>query len=182
MAIDMGYYAPDEVSVSILGKTLEGFSEDSFVSIEPQNESLQLKTSMDGFSQAVGYPVKTHIVKISLQQTSPSNTVLHTLMTLHKSLGSSLKLPLIIRSAELETSFTATDVWFKKEPTYSFGSGMGIVEWEFFTKDASYVIGGNDGQDEIADMSGMINQAINVAGLLNVDLGSVLGTLGGFFS
>lgn len=179
--MDLGYYSPMNVSASILGKTIEGFAEDTFITIEAQDENYQTKTSMDGMVQVSGIPVKTHIVRISLQATSPVNTLLHALMTMHKQFGSKLRIPLIIKSRDTNTSFSATEVWFKKEPAMSFGSSMHIVEWEFYTKNAVYAIGGND-DGTFGDIAGMISQATQLAGFLNLDLDSMLGTAKGLFS
>lgn len=179
--MDLGYYSPMNVTASILGKKIEGFADDSFISIEAQNDSFQTKMSMDGMVQVVGSPVTMHNVKISLQATSPMNSVLFALLTLHKQFGSKLRIPLIIKSEDTNTSFSATEVWFKREPNVTLGSSMGIIEWDFITKNAVRSIGGNS-DGGIDDLAGMISQATQLAGYLDLDLGSMLGTASGFFS
>lgn len=179
--MDLMYYSPTSVHVSILGKTIEGFAEDSFITIEPQNENYQTKTSMDGMVQMSGLPVRIHVVRLTLQQTAPVNALLHALMIMHKQFGSKLRIPIIIKSEDTNTSFTATEIWFRKEPTVSFGGGMNVVEWEFFTKNAVYSIGGND-DGSMQDLSQMVSQATQLAGLVNIDLDSILGTVGNLFS
>lgn len=179
--MDLMYYSPMNVHASILGKDFVGYAEDEFITIEAQSENYTTKTSMDGMVQVSGVPVKTHVVTVALQATSPMNTLLHALMVLHKQFGSKLKLPLMIKSTDTNTTFSATDVWFKKEPQMAFGSGMHIVVWEFYTKNAVYAIGGND-DGSFADIAQMISQATQLAGYLNLDLDSMLGTAQGLFS
>lgn len=179
--MDLMYYSPMNVSISMLGKEFVGLAEDSFLTIESQSENYTATTSMDGMVQVSGIPVKTHIVTVSLQATSPVNALLHALMVMHRQFGSKLKLPLIVKSTDTNTTFTATDVWFKKEPQMAFGSGMHIVVWEFYTKNAVYSIGGND-DGSFEDIAQMISQATQMAGYLNLDLDTMLGTAQGLFS
>ena len=180
--MELGYYSPMNVHASILGKTIEGFAEDSFITIEAEAENYTgTKTSMDGMVQLTDRAVKTHVVKIALQATSPVNTLLHALMIMQRQFGSKLRIPLIIKSDDTNTTFTATEVWFKREPVMTFGSGMHVVEWEFYTKNAVYAIGGND-DGSFGDLAQMISQATQFAGFLNLDLDSMLGTARGLFS
>lgn len=179
--MDLMYYSPMNVHASMLGKEFVGLAEDQFITIEAQSENYTTKTSQDGMVQVGGIPVKTHVVTISLQATSPMNALLHSLMVMHKQFGSKLKLPLMIKSDDTNTSFSATDVWFKREPQMTFGSGMHIVVWEFYTKNALYTIGGND-DGSFEDLAQMVSQATQLAGFLNLDLDSMLGTAQGLFA
>ena len=180
--MELGYYSPMNVHASILGKTIEGFAEDTFITIEAESDNYQsTKTSMDGMVQMAARPVKTHTVRLSLQATSPVNTLLHALMVMHRQFGSKLRIPLIIKSQDTNTTFSATEVWFKREPTMVFGSGMHVVEWEFYTKNAVFAIGGND-DGSFGDLASMISQATQFAGFLNLDLDSMLGTAQGLSS
>lgn len=179
---DIMYYSSSEVYMSILGKTMEGFAEDTFISIEPQEDSFKMKTSMDGLVQVSGIPAHIHNVTLSLQQTSPVNTLLHALFILHRKFGTKLRIPLLIRDDSTGTSFYASEVWFKTEPTLTFGANMNILQWQFMTKNAVYKINGNGSEDTSSDILQMVSEATQLAGLLNIDLDTMLGTASDLFT
>lgn len=180
MINELMYYSPMDVQFTLLGKTISGYAEDNFIVIEPQNDTSTMKDSMDGRVQITQKPNAMYTVTLSLQQTSPDNTLLSALHTIYKRFGKTLKLPLIIKDHSTGTVMYATDVFFRREPTVTFGSGMNTMNWEFNVKNPTFTIAGNPLGDN-SEIERMINQAVQLAGYLDIDLSSILGTVNNLF-
>lgn len=175
----MWTYSPIDVNASILGIDIEGFASETFINIDPDSPTFTYKRAMDGSSMAIINKFAAYNVKFTLQQSSPANTWLHLLFNLFKTHGIQFAMPILIRDNSGSTTFFAKDCWFDKEPSTSFASTIGNVEWSIRCNKGSYTIGGNGTAGNAADIIQAVTMALGIAGTLGVDLGGFSQALGG---
>lgn len=150
----MWTYDPSSVSITFAGKPLEGFVSDNFVSITRESPLYTSKRAMDGTVAITQQRYSRWTVKITLQQSSPSNNLLDGVQKImfEKNITAMQFLPLIIKDHSGDTMFFAKDVWLEQVPEQSFGSGMGTREWLFVCNDVTSIIGGNsEDTDSVAE-------------------------------
>jgi hypothetical protein len=161
-------YNPSDVKASILGFDVTGYTE---ISITPDAKTFSFKRAMDGSTMAIQNRFQTYTVKLSLHQSSSTNTWLHLLYKLFKRYGLAFIMPVLIRDTSGNTTFFATDCWFEGEPDSSFSGTLGNVEWVIKCNDGSYTRGGNGDTPIIVSIITAVQTALAVAGGLGVDLG-----------
>ena len=174
----MWTYSPIDVNASVLGIDIEGFASETFINIEPDSPTFTYKRAMDGSSMAIINKFAAYNVKFTLQQSSTANTWLHLLYNLFKTYGIEFAMPILIRDSSGTTSFFAKDCWFDKEPTVSFGTTLGNIEWSIRCNSGSYSIGGNGKAGNAADIIQAVTQALEVSKTLGIDLSSFSHALG----
>lgn len=136
-------YIPSEVSCTVFGIGLDGFSTDTVVDIERLEAATTFRKAMDGSGTAFLDKFGTYRVTIHLEQTSESNTILHLIFKVYQMTGINIAMPLIITDKSGSTSFTSVDTFFENEPPTSFGAESGTSTWTFICHNASYTKGGN---------------------------------------
>lgn len=167
----MWTYSPKDVNASILGIDVEGFTSDTFITITPDNPTFTYRRAMDGSTTATMNRFSTYTVVLTLHQSSPANTWLHLLYGLFKEQGIKFLMPVLIKDTRGSTSFFATDCWFDLEPTTTFSGKLENTEWRIKCNNGTYVKGGNGSNDEVTEIIGAIQLALDLAGTLGVDLG-----------
>lgn len=168
----MWTYSPADVSASILGIDVTGYASDTFISIESDSPTFTYRKSMDGGTMAIANKFNAYNVKLTLHQSSPSNTWLHLLHGLFSTYGIAFKMPVLIRDNSGSTTFFCTDCWFDKEPSVTFANTLQNTEWNLRCNRGTMSIGGNGDNSHIADILQSITTALGVADSLGVNLGA----------
>lgn len=185
-------YSPSDISITLAGTKLFGFSTGQVVSIKRETPVFSHKRSMDGSVVVTTNKHTTYTITVSLAQTSPSNQFLHQVQKLQaksvnvlnnrtpnsglsglskfKSITSSLmtKLPLIIKSDD--SLLFSVKVWLPDEPEVVFSNGIENRVWTFKCFEATHVISGVDDDNDFLDAL----QAITT-------ISGAVDTLGGLF-
>ena len=134
-------YSPDRVIVLVNGVPLRGFGEDTFVEITPDAD---LSTKQVGADGEVARSISTNKcceVTVTLQQTSPSNDFLSTLIEVD-ALSGGVLFPLTIQDLRGRTMFAVSQAWISKRPTLTFGREVTNREWSISTGGPSVWIAG----------------------------------------
>lgn len=136
-------YSPDRVVVLVNGVPMGGFGEDTFVEITPVADLSTMQVGADGEVARSISTNKCCTVAITLQQTSPSNDVLSTLIELD-TLSGGVLFPLTVQDLRGRTLFTVSQAWISKRPTLTFGRETTNRVWEISTGGPSvWIAGGN---------------------------------------
>lgn len=164
-------YSPIDVHSSILGIGITGYTNGTFVKIEPDSPTFSYKRAMDGSVMVTRNPYAAYNVTITLDSTSPSNTWLHLLYKIFKTYGIKFKMPVMIRDKKGVTSFFSTDCWFDEEPPTEFSTSVVPVEWKLRCNDGTYIKGGNGDVAAVNNIFQSVATALAVANMAGIDLG-----------
>lgn len=167
----MQTYVPSDVTLNVLGLDVEGYTDGTFISIQPEKQTYSFRRTFDGSTMAIRDKWQTYKLTITLHQTSPSNNWLHLLYTLFKEYNIPFVIPILMRDKSGSTTFFASDCWFEKEPVANFGSQVGDTAWEIRCNNGVMRLGGNGGVGAVFEIVAAIQGALALAGNLGIDLG-----------
>ena len=144
MANESRVYNPARVLAIVGVVPLQGFGEDTFISIEPMSDSMTSKSGVDGeVSRSIGTDGR-HLVTITLMQTSPSNDVLSGLVQVDRLTCGGASFPFKLEDLCGRTLFFAGTAWVKRRPNITFGREVSEREWQIETGTPTInIIGGN---------------------------------------
>lgn len=123
-----------EVIVTLGSRVIDGFADDSFVTIEPAGEGTSSVCGCDGEHSRSMDPNKSVNVKIVLNQTSDSNKFMNQLLKLDQDTGEGI-VPLMITDLRGGLLAHADEAYIKKRPSTVYGKNTQNREWEIATGD-----------------------------------------------
>lgn len=129
-------YNPKDTLVAAGTHAVTGYADDSFISIEPSGDGITKKTGCDGEIVRSISPDKSYVVKITLLQTSDSNSFLQESYNRDVEYGDAI-FPLMIQDLMGSLLFSADQAWVAKPATRGRGKEAGTNEWEIHTGMAS---------------------------------------------
>jgi hypothetical protein len=139
-------YDPKKVAVIVAGVPMGGFADGSFITAERTNDSFSKVSGSDGIVSRAKSNDKSGSIKITLQQTSPSNDVLAGIQLLDEMTNTGI-VPVIIQDFSGRSTFVSAFAWIKKPPAGEFTKEISNREWEFECADIDLRHGGNVGID-----------------------------------
>lgn len=125
-------YNPKEVTVAFGNHIVSGFADDSFVTIDPNGDGVTKKVGCDGEIVRSISPDDTYIVKVSLLQTSDTNSYLQERLAKDRKDGSGM-FPIIVKDLKGGLVFSADAAWAKGPASRGYGKEAGNREWELHT-------------------------------------------------
>ena len=125
-------YNPREVTVALGSHIVSGFADDSFVSIDPNGDGVTKKVGCDGEIVRSISPDDTYIVKLSLLQTSDTNSFLQERLAKDRKDGSGM-FPIIVKDLKGGLVFSCDAAWPKGPASRGYGKEAGNREWELHT-------------------------------------------------
>lgn len=125
-------YDPKKVIVTFGGVPLSGFTDGTFVQIDPNTEGWTKSVGADGEVVRSFSNDNTHTVQITLQQTSASNDYLSTIHNTDKMTGNGV-LPLTITDLNGTTLHFWAEAWISTDPSWGFGNDVTERQWTFHT-------------------------------------------------
>lgn len=125
-------YNPQEVTVAFGSHIVSGYAEDSFVTIDPNGDGVTKKVGCDGEIVRSISPDRTYIVKISLLQTSDTNSWLQKRVKKDRKDGSGA-FPILVKDLKGGLVFSADAAWPKGPASRGYGKEAGNREWEIHT-------------------------------------------------
>ncbi|RPK29868.1 phage structural protein [Paenibacillus xylanexedens] len=127
----MKTYDPKDITVTIKGVYLTGFSED-MVEIEKDEENFETKVGAQGDAQRnkINNPLAT--VTITLLGSSPQIKFMNNLANTGE------LFPFSLIDAGLDENVTATEAYVKKQPTRTYGTELEDREFELQLIDAQF--------------------------------------------
>ena len=84
-------YDPKKVLIAIGSHSVSGYADDSYVSVEPSGDGTTKKTGCDGEIVRSMSPDHSFVVKITLLQTSDSNSYLQNLYNRDQETGDAIE-------------------------------------------------------------------------------------------
>lgn len=160
-------YSPLDVSVILDGHQITGFIDGAFISIElPQEQQFRIRRAADGSTYRSYHPITGLFLRITLNQSSPSNDFLNDML---KTDTVSLQnfFSLMLKDNNGSTALHAGECFIMKAPDVSFSTSIEEREWVVYCSEISeYTIGGNEQPDGLATVfNDVINAVKTVKGL-----------------
>lgn len=128
-------YNPKEVIVTLGVHIVTGYADDSFVTIDPNGDGITKKVGCDGEIVRSISPDKTYTVKLSLLQTSASNSFLQERYNQDQKDGNGL-FPILIHDLQGGLLFSSEAAWAAKVASRGYGKEANNREWEIHTAEA----------------------------------------------
>lgn len=136
MSAKIKTYNPKEVVIAAGSHLVSGLADDSFVNIEANGDGITKKVGCDGEVVRSVSPDGTYKVKISLLQTSDSNTFFSNMVDLDRDTGEGM-FPLLIKDLKGNEVFSTEAAWVTKKAAFGRGKESTNREWELETGDAT---------------------------------------------
>ena len=125
-------YNPKEITIACGNHIITGYAEDSFVTIDPNGDGITKKVGCDGEIVRSISPDDTSVIKISLLQTSESNSWLQARYNEDKKTGNGM-FPVLIKDLKGGMVFSTDAAWAIKPTSRTFGKEAGNRDWEIHT-------------------------------------------------
>lgn len=122
---------PRAITLLYGGRPIDGFGEDSFVSVEKAEDGYSSKTGCDGFITRSRMASNLHKGKFTLLAKSPSNAYLSACYNADRAAPNGIVLPILIRDQLGTASFFALEAWITKPAPWEAGKTEGQCEWEW---------------------------------------------------
>lgn len=129
-------YNPKEVVIALGNHIVTGFADDSFVTIEPSGDGITKKVGCDGEIVRSVSPDDTYTVKVSLLQTSPTNSYLQGKVKQDVKNGNGL-FTITVKDLKGGMVFNASSAWAVKSASRGYGKEASNREWEIQTGSAT---------------------------------------------
>lgn len=129
-------YNPKEVTVSCGSHIVEGFADDSFITIEFNGDGITKKVGCDGEIARAVSPDDTFKVKIVLLQTSDSSAYFSQMADLDRDTGEGM-FPILIKDLKGGQVFSTEAAWVVKKSPLNRGKDTNNREWELDTGSAT---------------------------------------------
>lgn len=136
MAGKIATYNPKKVTVSLGNHIASGYADDSFISIDPNGDGVTKKVGCDGEIVRSISPDDTYVVKLTLLQTSDTNSFLQRKFAADVDSGNGM-FPMLIKDLSGSTVFSAAQAWPAKPASRGFGKESNNREWEIHTGSAT---------------------------------------------
>lgn len=128
-------YNPKEVTIACGNHIVTGYADDSFITIEPNGDGITKKVGCDGEIARAISPDNTYKIKISLLQTSDSNTFFSNKVDQDRETGEGM-FALLIKDLKGGLVFSTEAAWCTKKASVTRGKENNNREWEIETGDA----------------------------------------------
>lgn len=125
-------YDPKQVTVALGSHIITGYADDSFIEISPSGDGITKKVGCDGEVERAVTPDDTYLVKITLLQTSPSNSFLQGRYKYDRKTGDGM-LPLLIKDLRGGLVFSSENAWVTKDSVRVRGKEGNNNAWEIAT-------------------------------------------------
>lgn len=125
-------YNCKEVTIALGNHIATGLADDSFVAIESSGDGVTKKVGCDGEIVRSISPDDTYIVKLSLLQTSGTNSFLQQKFNQDQKTGEGM-FPILIKDLKGGMVFSSDAAWPIKPTSRGFGKEATNREWEIHT-------------------------------------------------
>ena len=116
-------YNPKEVTIALGNHIVVGYADDSFITIDPNGDGVTKKVGCDG---------DTYIVKLTVLQTSETNSFLQNRFKQDRQIGDGM-FPILIKDLKGGMVFSSDAAWPAKPASRGFGKESNNREWELHT-------------------------------------------------
>lgn len=163
---------PTKLKLSILGFSIKGFSDGTFVTINRDKPTFNMRRSLKGRTLVERNKFGSYQITFRLHNTSEDNTWLHSLYKLQEMYGIAFPVPVVYRDMNGDTAFFAAS-GIIQEPNTSQGNKVETIEWTIFCPNAINTIGGSEDNKAIVQILKVLTTLVSTAGLFGVDLSGI---------
>lgn len=135
-------YDPAMVSISMGGVPISGYAEDSFISVERDEDAFELSVGANGEGTRSKSNNKSGTITMTLAQSSDSNVILSGFAQADE-LANSGVFPVLIKDNSGKSLHFAATAWIQKIAPAEYAAASGEREWVIRTDDLQSFIGGN---------------------------------------
>ena len=125
-------YNPKEVTMAFGSHIVSGYAADSFITIDPAGDGVTKKVGCDGEIVRSISPDDTFIIKVSVLQTSDTNSFLQQRFAQDIKTGEAM-FPVLIKDLKGGMVFSADAAWPIKPASRGYGKESNNREWELHT-------------------------------------------------
>jgi len=125
-------YNPKEITMAFGNHIVTGYADDSFVSIDPNGDGITKKVGCDGEIVRSINPDDTYIVKLTVLQTSDTNSFLQQKLAQDRKTGDGM-FPILIKDLKGGMVFSTEAGWVIRDASRGYGKESGNREWEIHT-------------------------------------------------
>lgn len=125
-------YNPKEVTMAFGSHIVSGYADDSFITIDPAGDGVTKKVGCDGEIVRSISPDDTFIIKVSVLQTSDTNSFLQQRFAQDIKTGEAM-FPVLIKDLKSGMVFSADAAWPIKPASRGYGKESNNREWELHT-------------------------------------------------
>ena len=118
--------------IAIGSHAVSGYADDSYVSVEPSGDGTTKKTGCDGEIVRSMSPDHSFVVKVTLLQTSDSNSYFQELYNRDQETGDAIE-PIMVQDLMGGLLFSADQAWVPKPAARVRGKEATNNEWEIHT-------------------------------------------------
>lgn len=134
-------YDPTQVGIIVGTSPMNGFAEDSMITIEMEDPQYSISTDISG--EATRFKVNKSIAKVTIRltQTSPSNDLLSSYVEADRVSNAGV-FPLMIKDNNGTSLFTSTAAFIEQVPSMEFANENKNREWVIKATNVTKFIGG----------------------------------------
>ena len=125
-------YSPKEVTMALGSHIVSGYADDSFLTIDPNGDGITQRVGCDGEICRSISPDDTFVIKITVLQTSESNSFLQNKFNQDQKTGDGM-FPVLIKDLRGGMVFSSDAGWAVKPTSRGYGKEAGTREWEIHT-------------------------------------------------
>jgi len=129
-------YDPKKILVSLGPHAVTGFTDGTFLGIEPNGDGVSSKTGCDGEKTRSLDPDNSYTVTITLLQNSPTIAWCQSRYDLDKATGDGT-FPILVKDLKGGMLFSAVDAWVVSPPNRDFSKEVGDREIKIETGEAT---------------------------------------------
>jgi hypothetical protein len=121
-------YDPKEILLLVAGVPIDGFADGDFINVEFP-ESFTTQIGAQGAHTRSRVADSTADMTVTLQQTSPGNAYLTSLLAADRALG--VLVPVLLKDLIGNDLVASTQAYITQRPALGFGAESGSREWTF---------------------------------------------------
>lgn len=125
-------YNPKEVTMALGSHIVSGYGDDTFVTIEANGDGITKRVGCDGEIARSISPDDTFVIKLTVLQTSQSNTFLQESFNHDQKTGEGM-FPVLIKDLRGGMVFSSDAGWVVKPTSRQFSKESQNREWEIHT-------------------------------------------------
>lgn len=157
-------YAPAEVNLSIaLVHQVTGYAADSAISLQKETDVFGKAKGAHGHVGRIHSPDMTHILQVTLAQTSPSNVVLNALYSVDDASRLGM-FPIFLKDSSGQSVFTSPTCWIETLPEVTYSNGIENRTWTIACANTVFGVAGNSREERILEQAGQLASLISQFG------------------
>ncbi len=141
MANQVDTYDPKDVILTIAGKIITGYAQDSFIEVDRESNQVEDEVGAEGDVARRITNDRRGSITVTLLQTSRSNLVLSGLARVDELSGDGI-FPTLIKDNRGNDLHLAPNSWIRKMPRTVYRAGIEGREWVIRTSNLQMVVGG----------------------------------------